>query len=1217
MAIITKSVVGNVTGATANDDVILINDPTKLLLTDLINGQGGDDEIRFTSITNGQTLTLGPNNLTNVEYLTLSTDTSASLAGTGAGSANLNLTLTAVTNSLTSTVNSLSNLTITGNDGNNNISVGVNDFSFIDGGSGIDTLTYTKAALSTGAAAGQNTLNVNDLNALAIENVVLAGAIALNVDASGYSGNNLNITGNGGNNTILGGSAGDAINALAGNDAVIGGIGNDVITGGAGIDSLDGGDGSDVFIIGSTLDYVTAATAAASDQIDGNALGTTADAILGEVNSIYFTSTVAAQTLTVNQFTHDIQEILVSDANGVTTGTTALNVDATAYVDNGLYIEGNNAVNIITGTREDDFLFGNAGNDIFIVKSGADHGTGEMIAGGLGTDEIRFTSVTDGDTLFVSPYIDVETVKISDAAGSGLGVKALNIDASAVSSPELMDAGNPLNLVGNAGNNVITGSDLMGNIITGGAGADQLYGGSFDDTFVIGLSTEYTATEEIHGGDGVDTINIRGAGTVILNTGKVSGIEKITLAPAAGALSAVNGVNASAVVSDGLQIEGNSVANTVIGTNGDDVITGGAGADVLNGGNGDDGFLVGSGADATGDTITGGNGYDTLVFQNTNAVAASLTLTLGASTTGLEEVLIGIADLETGEVDSTGTTNNNVNAAALTAAASLSILGNFGNNVITGGAGNDIIEGSYGVDTLNGGLGNDTFVVRRTIDYRDVVADNIDGGVGIDTLSFTDVGPAQLVLDAGLKNVEVVQIGTLNAWIDTAGPDNIPGNGDDVDEYIGPSLGVNASALTYGVKIVGNMGANTILGSSFADTIESGAGDDIIKVSAGAHHGSTEKIDGGNGNDTLYFTSSTKNDTLFLNANDRNIELVKLNLTAAEGVNNTATRVNASGYTGNLGVDGNGGNNVITMGGGDDTVNAGSGNDTVSGANGADVLNGEAGNDYLVGGNGGDTINGGEGVDVLIGGKGSDVLLGGTENDVFIYYSAAEFEADEVVDGGFGGEGFDQNLNYFGDSIYFAGRINNDTLTLNADVTNVESVYIGTPSLVGPILSGNKALNLDASDVTTALMIQGNEGANVIRGTDDVLHGGPNGIDDYIDGNGGADTIYGGNGIDVLTGGAGADQFRFDTALDATDNVDTIMDFTHGSDMIVLDKAIFGALAGTAGNTLEAGDFGTLITLTGNNLYYDADGAGGNAGVQFATLDTGAGSVTNSDFLLG
>ena len=133
-----------------------------------------------------------------------------------------------------------------------------------------------------------------------------------------------------------------------------------------------------------------------------------------------------------------------------------------------------------------------------------------------------------------------------------------------------------------------------------------------------------------------------------------------------------------------------------------------------------------------------------------------------------------------------------------------------------------------------------------------------------------------------------------------------------------------------------------------------------------------------------------------------------------------------------------------------------------------------------------------------------------------------------------------------------------------------------------------------------------------------------NAVANTLNGAAGNDILEGKQGADILTGGAGEDVFRFNTPL--VKNIDKITDFNAAADQIELDNSVFtafgeGALASSAfqsGATSLATGAGARVifnTATGA-LLYDADGIGGVAAVQFATVVlTGlAGPLTAGDF---
>ena len=141
-------------------------------------------------------------------------------------------------------------------------------------------------------------------------------------------------------------------------------------------------------------------------------------------------------------------------------------------------------------------------------------------------------------------------------------------------------------------------------------------------------------------------------------------------------------------------------------------------------------------------------------------------------------------------------------------------------------------------------------------------------------------------------------------------------------------------------------------------------------------------------------------------------------------------------------------------------------------------------------------------------------------------------------------------------------------------------------------------------------------------GTDALVLTG-NQLAQTIIGNAGNNTLNGKLGLDTLTGGNGQDSFVFDTTLGAT-NIDTITSFIVADDTIVLENAIFtalgvGALLAGAFNTGAAAtqaDDRIIYNSATKALLYDADGVGGVAAIQFATLTNISGALSAADFLI-
>jgi Ca2+-binding RTX toxin-like protein len=171
----------------------------------------------------------------------------------------------------------------------------------------------------------------------------------------------------------------------------------------------------------------------------------------------------------------------------------------------------------------------------------------------------------------------------------------------------------------------------------------------------------------------------------------------------------------------------------------------------------------------------------------------------------------------------------------------------------------------------------------------------------------------------------------------------------------------------------------------------------------------------------------------------------------------------------------------------------------------------------------------------------------------------------------------------------------------------------------------------DAYNNRVDATLRGDAGDNALHwnSADPAILDGSGG-NDTLAGGTGADSLRGGPGNDVLTGGAGNDGFVFNTELNAGTNVDAIQNFGGAGatvmDVLQLDNAIFTGL--TAG-ALAAGSFVSgvgPVAADGNDhilydtgtgaLYYDADGNGAGAAIQFAVLTDSPDGLAASDFMV-
>lgn len=418
---------------------------------------------------------------------------------------------------------------------------------------------------------------------------------------------------------------------------------------------------------------------------------------------------------------------------------------------------------------------------------------------------------------------------------------------------------------------------------------------------------------------------------------------------------------------------------------------------------------------------------------------------------------------------------------------------------------------------------------------------------------------------------------------------------------------------TQGLQLIGTDSDDHLYSTKGNDVIDGGLGYDVVDYSGSSKSVKVNLAAGtasGQGNDTLLYIEdvigSKRSDSLvgdgygnILDGGAGNDHLVG-NGGDDELVGGAGNDKLTAGSGFDL-LDGGAGNDNIAAGNGDNDVYAGSGNDKIVAGSGFDFIDAGAGNDNISSGAGDDDVYAGAGNDKVTSGTGDDWIFGEAGKDK-IFAGAG----DDLIDGGSGADNMDGgagNDTYYidtaKDKVIEKAGAGNDTIVTDfsyslAKLANVENLT----------LSGSA--DIDAT---------GNSADNVLIG---------NSGDNVLDGRAGDDELIGAEGDDFLIGGAGDDIFVFDNL----EGVDTVQDFTIGSDLLALDSSVFSAFSTLLGapiqvedgnlvhgtTALDADDF--LIFDAGSGaLSYDADANGIEAAVQIAIV--GVASLEASDFVVG
>lgn len=508
--------------------------------------------------------------------------------------------------------------------------------------------------------------------------------------------------------------------------------------------------------------------------------------------------------------------------------------------------------------------------------------------------------------------------------------------------------------------------------------------------------------------------------------------------------------------------------------------------------------------------------------------------------------------------------------------------GNSRDNVLVGTDNADTLRGGGGADTLIGWYGDDTL-------RGDAGADVMDGGLGQDTYYIDDSGD-QIVEAPGTSEQDTARV-TVSYTL---------------------AAGLSIERLVADAFVSAPL---TLIGNEFNQTLQGGSGDDVLDGRGGADY----LYDASGGNDTFYVDNP--GDKVVASGGGVDTVLTTISFTAGVAILRTTNEagteaIDLTGGGAAQSLYGNAGANQLSGAGGDDTLFGLAGNDRLIGGAGTDQLHGGAGDDFIYVNSLTDVVfeAAGEGSDRVLAGANFTLTAGvhveilttddnlatfsyqlnGNELSQYVYGNAGNNTldgrggADVLV--GLGGDDW-LFVDTIGDRVVEAAGGGSDRVLASASYT------LGSGSFVEKITTSN---NL----ATTAIDLTGNE------------------IAQYIYGNAGSNVVDGKGGADNLLGLDGADTFAFTTALGGG-NVDSIRDFEQGLDRIALDDAVFtgltpGSLPAAAfviGPAAQDANDRIIYDSTSGALYFDADGAGGAAAVQFASI-SGLPALSAADFVV-
>ncbi|MCA3590034.1 MAG: tandem-95 repeat protein, partial [Methylocystis sp.] len=793
---------------------------------------------------------------------------------------------------------------------------------------------------------------------------------------------------------------------------------NDTLDGGQGSDQLEGGLGNDTyrFNLGSGADSILDAGGAADKIIFGAYITAQMLEFRADGDNLvirikgYDDSLVIIDMLSTGPAARQIETLAFADGSALTLDMIRQRlIDQQVSSSDDIVTGYSDRSDILTGGAGYDRLNGLYGDDVYEFRAGdgfdiidetngsgfdrvevKDYRSSDAVVRRVHPEQndlvISFTGTADQilikDGLVSEYYSRIEQIAFADRAVWTIAdLRARVLSASATS-----------------GNDVIQGFD-GDETLQGGRGDDDLNGQSGSDTYVFTRNDGRDTVNDTGYADS-DTLKIlgyapgdvrvvrpladrsdlqlffEGTSDTILLKNQVSpdaglGLERITFSDGTIWLRADIIARLTQGGGDaGEEIVGSNSADTLIGRGGDDTLKGARGSDTYV-------FLRGDGRDVLDDEYYSFDGPDRLElrdYQLSEAIFTQAGNDLVISFNGTQDEIRLVNGLAgTGDTNELGIeqivfaggailNRSDIKVRLLTAAATT------GNDGIRGFAGPDTLRGGLGDDTLNGDEGADTYIFTRG-DGRDVIDDEGYWYWQTDSLRLQGYLPSELRLSRINDDLIVRFAGTtdelrlVNALSGTASQGQYG-----VEEIVFDDGTIwNRDALkALVIASPATSGDDRIFGSSAAETLAGGRGDDILKAGDGSD---TYVFSRGDGSDIIdeEGNANGQNDVLLLQGYlPSELRLSRINddlivrfvgttdeLRLINGLSGT-TNTNEYGVEQIVFDDGTiwnrdalkaqvlsasqtSGNDVITGFAGDQTLTGGWGNDTLAGLSGNDT----------------------------------------------------------------------------------------------------------------------------------------------------------------------------------------------------------------------------------------------------------------------------------------